>query len=138
MEQQKSLLPSGLTRKQFEELNRCAATADARAVADLLGEAEAHLRAVEHAHASNWMVNVRLAAAMVDVFRRLAEQWDSVPPMAQPWLAGSVHYFVSRTDTEPDFQSPIGFEDDVEVLNACLRLAGRSDLCLNPEEYDDV
>ena len=34
--------------------------------------------------------------------------------------------------------SPIGFEDDNEVLNACLRLAGRDDLCLKPEDYDDA
>jgi uncharacterized membrane protein YkvA (DUF1232 family) len=58
--------------------------------------------------------------------------------MAQPWLAGAVHYFTSGSDCEPDFTSPIGFEDDVEVLNACLRLAGLSHLSLKPEEYDEV
>lgn len=43
-----------------------------------------------------------------------------------------------ENDDEPDFTSPIGFEDDTEVLNACLRLAQLGALCLHPEDYDDV
>jgi hypothetical protein len=47
-------------------------------------------------------------------------------------------YYANADDAEADLTSPIGFEDDVEVLNACLRFARLDELCLNPEDYDDV
>ena len=37
---------------------------------------------------------------------------------------------------EDDHESPIGFDDDAEVINACLRMAGRDDLCVDPEECE--
>lgn len=52
------------------------------------------------------------------------------------WLAGAILYFAQSNDGEPDLTSPIGFEDDTEVLNACLRFAHLEALCLNPEDYD--
>ena len=39
-------------------------------------------------------------------------------------------------DDESDHLSPIGFEDDAEVLNACLRFANLPELCLKTEDYD--
>ena len=36
------------------------------------------------------------------------------------------------------FAHPVGFEDDTEVLNGCLRLAGPDELCLAPEDYGDA
>ena len=65
--------------------------------------------------------------------RRLGQLADA----SQFWLRAAIYYF-AHDDDEPDFSSPIGFEDDAEVLNACLRLAGRDDLCLKPEDYDDA
>jgi hypothetical protein len=47
-------------------------------------------------------------------------------------------YFASCDDDEPDLSSPIGFEDDTEILNACLRFASLDDLCLKVEDYDSV
>jgi hypothetical protein len=43
-------------------------------------------------------------------------------------------YFSSANKEEDDHKSPIGFDDDAEVINACLRVAGRNDLCINPED----
>lgn len=49
-----------------------------------------------------------------------------------------MRYFATRNDNEPDFQSPLGFEDDAEILNACLKFIDRDDLCLNVEDYDNA
>ena len=38
------------------------------------------------------------------------------------WLGGAVLYFTTSHDVEPDFISPIGFEDDAEVVNACFEV----------------
>jgi uncharacterized membrane protein YkvA (DUF1232 family) len=84
------------------------------------------------------MINVRLAEAICHVIRRVVADWDNLPLSSHSWLRAAIYYFAHCSDDQPDFTSPIGFEDDAEVLNACLRLAGREDFCLNPEDYDDV
>lgn len=82
------------------------------------------------------MVNVALAEAITAIYANLLSRWPSLSTMATPWLKGAMLYFVETDDDDPDFDSPIGFEDDVEVLNACLRMAGLEELCLNPEDFD--
>ena len=105
---------------------------------ELLVEAKTHLETARNAHASKRMINLRLATAIVETIGRLIDQWDSVPALSRSWLIGAICYFSRSDDDEPDFSSPIGFEDDVEVLNACLRFARLSDLCINVEDFDDV
>lgn len=97
-----------------------------------------HLERTRAAHAQNRLVNVRMAAGIVHVLETLLRDWDSLTDDHAFWLRGAMHYFSTSLDDEPDFQSPLGFEDDAEILNACLRFAGRSDLCLNAEDFDDV
>jgi uncharacterized membrane protein YkvA (DUF1232 family) len=86
----------------------------------------------------NRIINLHLATAIVEVIERVVGDWDSLPANARSWMAGAMHYFSKSNDDEPDFSSPIGFEDDAEVLNACLRFAKLDDLCLNVEDYDDA
>jgi hypothetical protein len=61
---------------------------------------------------------------------------DSLTPSVRNWLAGAILYFYGCDEDEADFTSPIGFEDDTEILNACLKLAGLEELRLNPEDFD--
>lgn len=64
--------------------------------------------------------------------------WSYCSINARAWLSAAMLYFVSANDAEPDFSSPIGFEDDAEVLNACLKLAHLDELLVRPEDYDDA
>ena len=84
------------------------------------------------------MINVRLAEAIIVQFMTATDHLSQLPTNEQYWLAGAMLYFSTLDDSEPDFSSPIGFEDDTEVLNACLRFAGLDQLCLRPEDYDDA
>ena len=84
------------------------------------------------------MVNVALAEGLLAVIRRLIADWAGIPFHAEQWCKGMIRYFTLCDDDEDDFSSPIGFDDDAEVMNACLRLAGRGDLCIKPEDFDDV
>jgi uncharacterized membrane protein YkvA (DUF1232 family) len=138
MAEQRTLFPTGLTRRLSRRLAEYANTADGQSPADLLHQAEKHLEAVRAAHHRNAMINVRLAEAICGVIRTVVADWDSLPAPSQSWLGAAIYYFANRDNDQPDFSSPIGFEDDAEVLNACLRLAGRDDLCLRTEDYDDV
>ena len=138
MGEQLELTPSGLTRSQFDRLSEFAHRAAESTPNQLLDDAQQHLEQPRIAHAKNRMINARLATAIVEVIKRVVRDWDSLPPNARTWLAGAMHYFSKSNDDEPDLSSPIGFEDDTEVLNACLRLARLDGLCLRPEDYDDV
>lgn len=129
--------PDGLSRGQAERLARLA-DVETASVADLLDQVETHADDARRAHAGSRLVNVRFAEAIRDAFRCVAGDWDRIPVQGRYWLLGAMRYFVSCDDDEPDFQSAIGFEDDAEVLNACLRMSGRPDLCLTAEDYDDA
>lgn len=138
MGRQLDMFPSGLTRSQFERLSGFVEQAGAAPPAELLQEARDHLERARGAYATNRMINVPMAAAICGAIADVVDRWDTLLPNARSWLAGAVLYFAKCNDDEPDFSSPIGFEDDTEVLNACLRFANQDDLCLNVEDYDDA
>jgi len=133
-----SLFPEGLTQKEFDLLTKCSSEAADVSLSDLIENAEVHLEKVKDAHQQNVFVNYRLAKAIFNCFRTVIEHWNTLPNFSYPWLRGMMRYFFLSSDLESDFSSPIGFEDDAEIVNACLRLAGREDLCINPEDFDDV
>lgn len=135
---QRELFPGGLTQSQFKCLNRCSEESNLLHPDVLWRRAELHLQTAEKAAESNRLVNIRLAMAILDVIRQILDQWETLPERHRYWLAGAMFYFSSSNDDEPDFSSPIGFEDDTEVLNACLKFANLNHLCLKVENYDDV
>jgi uncharacterized membrane protein YkvA (DUF1232 family) len=125
VEERDSEIPSGLTRRLVNRLGECVDLASERDPASLLEEAENYLERVNQAHRRNRLVNYRLAEAIFEAARTVVQEWEQVPAAARPWMLGAIRYFAGPDDDEPDFHSPIGFEDDAEVLNTCLRLALR-------------
>lgn len=138
MSKQQSLLPVGLTRSQFARLSEFSELAEGYENSELLRESDQHLQRTLTAYAGNRLINQRLATAIHDAIKEVIERWESVPSHARTWLAGAILYFAKCNDDEPDLNSPIGFEDDAEVLNACLQLAHLHELRLNVEDYDDA
>lgn len=92
--------------------------------------------ATSAAFRKNPLINLRLATAICDRLENVAGTWDDLSPEARFWLGGAIIYFTISDDDESDHLSPIGFEDDAEVLNACLQLANLPELCLKIEDYD--
>lgn len=138
MDPQLPLHPSGLSRSQSDLLANCSAIAASMSPAELLEHAEKHLAEARTAYQSNRLINIRLATAIRDVIETVVGKWDKLGATSSFWLAGAFLYYATSDDDEADLTSPIGFEDDVEVLNACLRFAHLDELCLIPEDYDDV
>lgn len=128
--------PSGLTLQQGALLRKLAADVNVEKPQLYFEEARKHLSQVEDEAARSLDVNVRLARAIFSVFEETLRLWMSVPPAARPYLCAAMRYFASFQDEMNDFDSSLGFEDDVEVLNACLSLAGMSDYALDPAHYD--
>jgi len=104
----------------------------------LLDQAKNHLKRIRMLHSKNLYINVRLAEAIVGTFQDIFNDWENIPPHARSWCRGMVQYFCVSDDDEHDFFSPTGLKDDAEIMNACLKLAGREDLCINPENFYDV
>lgn len=138
MHEQNELFLQGLTRQQFKQLTDKAEKAAQFPLAELVELSTRHVQRAWQAHQENAIVNAPLAQAVGDVISRLAADWDALPDVSHSWLKAAIYYFAAADDCEPDFSSAIGFEDDVELLNACLKLADRNDLLLNPEDYDDA
>jgi hypothetical protein len=138
LDRQASNQPDGLTKRQLRHLADCTARASGNSVQQLRASALDHLAGTVDAHRQNPLVNVRLATAICERIETFAAKWEELTPAARFWLGGAICYFVMSQDDESDHMSPIGFEDDAEVLNACLRLAELPELCLNIQDYDHV
>jgi hypothetical protein len=132
------LYPEGLTQKEIDYLTKCSQEVANFQPEQLLDQANNHLKRIRMLHARYLHINVKLAEAIVRTFQHIFNDWENVPPHARAWCRGMVQYFCVSDDDEHDFSSPIGFKDDAEIMNACLRLAGREDLCINPDDFGDV
>jgi hypothetical protein len=140
MNDQKELFPSpkGLSRDQLRRLNQLAEAVQTSSLDDLHRRAREHVQRARLANVKNPFVNVRFAEAIGGVIDAVVREWKSFTPDAQYWFRGAIQYFFDADDGEHDFNSIIGFDDDSQVLNACLQLAGRGNWCLRPEDYDHV
>lgn len=136
MADQLRLFPKGLPRDQFETLVEHAAIAEKMKKDELLRFVDRHVQETVLAFMKNRMVNVRLAKAIAEVAANVLKDWEAFTTDQRYWLGGAIYYFADSRDNEHDFNSPIGFEDDAEVLNACLIFAERPSLCIVVEDYD--
>jgi len=132
------LKPTGISRKQFAALVDYASQSEAFDAAELLRKVKRHLDDAGVAHTRNRIVNLRLATAIGDAAEKLISDWDSIPKEHRNWFGGAILYFADSRDSEHDFSSAIGFEDDAEVMNVCLKLAGKSTLCIDIEDFDNA
>ena len=135
---QGSFFPAGLTPKQSQLLDELVSGVDPTKPELYLSEARQHIREAEAAAPTKPQVNLKLGRALASAFENVMTRWSSVPGYAQVYLCGAMKYFASYQDEIHDFDSFVGFEDDVEVLNSCLELAGLVDLKINPEDFDGV
>lgn len=123
--------PSGISNTTISALFHYLKYAQDKDSKNLLQEAYRHLSEAEITHSLTGKVNVDVARAIVRVFEAVCADWSSIPKTARPWCKAMMAYFCSTNDLEKDFSSLVGFDDDVEIINACLKFAGRKDLCIN-------
>ena len=80
-----------------------------------------HLDHVREAARDNEFVDateaIRLHMLLVDAL----ESWDDLDAEQRSVLSEAVTYLVRTDDEENDLLSPIGFEDDAEIVEAALR-----------------
>lgn len=81
----------------------------------------AHLDRVRDAASDNEFVDIAEADRLHARLRSALEAWDGLDGEQRRILSDAVAYLVRTDDEEDDLQSPIGFEDDADVVAAALR-----------------
>lgn len=84
-----------------------------------------YLSHIESAAADYGQMNVPLALALGQALLQLI---DRCPEEHSPHLRAAVAYFAHSDDADHDFESPLGFDDDVAVFNAVCGHVGLPDL----------
>lgn len=82
---------------------------------------DAHLARVRETANDNEFLDVSRAERLHAQLRSALKSWDNLDGEQRRILAEAVTYLVRADDEEDDLQSPIGFEDDTEVVAAALR-----------------
>ena len=94
-----------------------------------------HAADAEAAAVGSSLINVALVSALADALMQALKR-TAEDDLKARWIKAAALYFIHSDDDEHDFDSPIGFEDDAEVVNACLRFCGFDELCVLVEDYD--
>ena len=87
-----------------------------------------HINYAVEKHKENSLIDVDTAEKLAISFKALKNHWSDISDQAQEYLKAAMYYFAISEDNEPDFESENGFDDDVQVLNACLIYAGLNEI----------
>lgn len=87
---------------------------------------ERYVLSIEAASAANPLVDVLTCRRVAQVLADATEHWDRLSVQHQAWLKAAIAYFVTSSDSEHDLQSPIGFDDDLELTQAVIQAIGLS------------
>ena len=79
-----------------------------------------HLEHVRAAARDNEFVDAAEAIRLHMLLAEALESWEHLDADQREVLADAIHYLVRTDDEEDDLRSPIGFEDDAEVVEAAL------------------
>lgn len=89
-------------------------------VQELIGQLDAHLVRVREAARENEFVDDALAEQLHRRLRAALETWYELADDQRQTLSEAVAYLVHTDDDEDDLYSPIGFDDDAEVVDKAL------------------
>lgn len=127
--------PTGIPKFLLKKIEELAQGYVGKSVSELISEIDNHVALATAAKAEFQMLNLKLATLIGDRLKSAVGHWDSFDEPQQLWMLGAIGYFVDSDDEEDDFRSPIGFEDDAEVFNACVRFTGREELVIDKEDF---
>ena len=117
-------LPTELLRA----MNRCIRKGGSLPERLLFSACEKHSEKAAEESKNNSLVNAKVAQKLAASFLAVEDDFASLSEDAQVGLKAAMYYFALDEDDHPDFNSVHGFDDDVEIANACLSFAGREDL----------
>ena len=104
---------------------------EARSADDLMADRDrvrSHLGVIEKAVEEGMALQADLAEPIAESLIALLDGADGLSFVERRALAGAVEYFLRSDDSDPDFSSTHGLEDDARVVIAVSDALGRDDL----------
>jgi hypothetical protein len=98
-------------------------------VAALQAELAEYVTAVQQLEALSATIDLATAERIVAALDALLREHDRYGTEAGRLVQAAVEYFVREEDDE-EITGVLGFDDDIQVINAVLRAVGRPDLLL--------
>ena len=94
---------------------------------DLSARIHAHLAAATAHAVTSPLVDLHTATAIHAACAQLLADWPHLDPEQRLWTQAACLYFADPDEVqgEPDFDSIVGFDDDLDALNLCLERIGR-------------
>jgi uncharacterized membrane protein YkvA (DUF1232 family) len=92
-----------------------------------------YLKEIEKETLQNEFINLPLAKKIAGVCLLLLDAYDQYNEEEKKFINATINYFLHSHDEEEDLYSPLGFDDDAEILNECLRLLKKEDLTIEIE-----
>ncbi|MGG4489716.1 hypothetical protein [Metabacillus idriensis] len=89
---------------------------------------EIYIEKVKEETMTNEFINVELANKIKDVCLVLIDDYEDVDNEKKKYIVATIIYFVTANDDEKDLFSPLGFDDDADILNECLNLIDKKEL----------
>jgi len=74
----------------------------------------------------NEFIDIKSASVLADVCHYLISQFDNFSVNEKKYVVAAIYYFVESDDAEHDFESLVGFEDDIKVMNYVLEKIGHT------------
>ena len=83
------------------------------------------------------MANHSVAKYLFENLLKLADKYADFSDLEQQYFKAVLLYFIESDDDEHDFDSTIGFDDDVEAFNAFCAYSKNPDFIISLDEIEE-
>lgn len=101
----------------------------------LFSACEKHVKEAEKAFQTKPIVDYETAQKLSGTFAAVKDEWNDISEDAKKCLKAAMYYYALDDDDDPDLESMLGFDDDVEIANACLKAAGKDHLIIDMRRH---
>ena len=102
--------------------------AESKLVRKLMKDVDAHVARGHQILRVNEFLDISTLEKIANTLKVLLEDIQKYPAEKQKLIIGAAHYFIKDDDVYADFESLLGFDDDIAVLNYVLMKIDREDL----------
>ncbi|HOY67915.1 MAG TPA: hypothetical protein PLP29_13590 [Candidatus Ozemobacteraceae bacterium] len=127
METTETTMPAALPKKCRDVFARLAVPLPADGLDGLREEMRLHLLTAQR-HLGPVPLNLPLIERMTAALEAALNAYETLPEAHRGLVVGAVRYFIENADAANDLEDPLGFDDDLAVINAVLLEIGLSQL----------
>ena len=94
----------------------------------LSNKVDEHLSSAKEALSDNEFVDIKAGESLARVSHYLIEKLSGLSNEHRQLAVAAIYYFIESDDEEHDFDSILGFDDDIEVMNRVLNYLGHGNM----------